>query len=97
MDGVNGNGRGWYLLLVILGIELGLLNFIKKSFCEEMDVLFNYEFIDNRWYGRCLVYFLLNLILIRVYLEFFEGDSELEDSLKGLDCNCLKFVNDKVI
>lgn len=43
------------------------------------------------------MYFLLNLILIRVYLEFFEGDSELEDSLKGLDCNCLKFVNDKVI
>lgn len=87
-DGVNGNGRGCYIFLVFLGIEMGLLNFIKKSLLEEVDLLVNYE-LDNCRFVRCLVYFFLNLVFIRVYLEFFEGDSELEENIKMVVGNYL--------
>lgn len=40
-DGVN--GWGCYLLLVLLGIEMGFLNCSKKNFCEEMEGMVNYE------------------------------------------------------
>lgn len=95
-DGANGNGRGRYSSLVTSGIELGLLNSTKKSPCEEMDVLPNYESTDNRRYGRRSAHFSLNLIPIRAHPELPEGDSESEDSPKGLDCNRLKPANDKV-
>lgn len=95
-DGANGNGRGRYSSLVTSGIELGLLNSTKKSPCEEMDVLPNYESTDNRRYGRRSAHFSLNLIPIRAHPELPEGDSESEDSPRGLDCNRLKPANDKV-